>query len=330
MVVGFRLFRRVDGTAPPGNLGTAKIRGRTAIRNRSVTFFLFLGAILSGMLIVPSRALGQEPSEPAAPQQQQQPPAQTPAQTPAAPPQQQSPAPSSTPGPSPQNPNQPGLTEKERKNIEREKETGTSQDRIFWTLPNFLTMENAGQVPPLTAGQKFKTVGRGLIDPSEFVLQGFVAGLGQASNSNPSYGQGAQGYAKRYGTAYADNAIENFMASAVLPSVLHQDPRYYQLGHGGFSRRTLHALSRVFVTRSDSGNTQFNYSETFGAAIAATISTYTYHPQSERGFGNVASTWSTQIGYDAGTYMLKEFWPDLRKLHHKHPQPDPPTQTPQP
>ena len=219
------------------------------------------------------------------------------------------------------------MTEKERKNIEREKQTGTSQDRIFWTMPNFLTMEDVDKVPPLTAGQKFKTVGRGLIDPSEFVLQGVVAGLGQASDSNPSYGQGAQGYAKRYGTAYADNAIENFLASAVLPSVLHQDPRYFQLGHGGFARRTLHAVSRVFMTRSDSGNTQFNYSETFGAAIAATISTYTYHPQSERGFGNVATTWSTQIGYDAATYMLKEFWPDLRKKHHKNTQSNP--QTPQ-
>lgn len=191
-------------------------------------------------------------------------------------------------------------------------------------MPNFLTMEDVDKVPPMTAGQKFKTVGRGLIDPSEFVLQGVVAGLGQASNSNPSYGQGAQGYAKRYGTAYADNAIENFLASAVLPSVLHQDPRYFQLGHGGFTKRTLHAFSRVFITRSDSGKTQFNYSETFGAAMAATISTYTYHPESQRGFGNVATTWSTQIGYDAATYMLKEFWPDLRKKYHHHPAADPP------
>ena len=88
-------------------------------------------------------------------------------------------------------------------------------------------------VPPLTPGQKFKVVARGVFDPMEFVLVGFVAGLGQASDSDPSYGQGAQGYAKRYGTAYGDNAIENFMASlGVLPSVLHQDPRYYQLGQG--------------------------------------------------------------------------------------------------
>ena len=84
-------------------------------------------------------------------------------------------------------------------------------------MPNFLTVEDADRIPPLSSGQKFKVVARGVFDPFEFVLVGFVAGLGQASNSNPTYGQGAQGYAKRYGTSYADNAIENFMASAVFP-----------------------------------------------------------------------------------------------------------------
>jgi hypothetical protein len=218
---------------------------------------------------------------------------------------------------------QAGSSTKEQKNIQHEQETGTSQDRLFWTMPNFLTMENTENIPPLTSGDKFKVVGRSLIDPSEFVLIGFVAGLGQASNSNPSYGQGAQGYGKRYATAYADNAIENFMASAVLPSLLHQDPRYYQLGHGGFLRRTGHALSRVVMTRSDSGRSQFNYSEVFGAGMAAAISTYSYHPESERGVGTVISVWGTQIGWDVGTYMLKEFWPDLRRKHHRNQQDNP-------
>ena len=193
----------------------------------------------------------------------------------------------------------------------------TSHDRLFWALPNFLTVENAENVPPLTPGQKFKLVARGIYDPVEFVLVGFVAGLGQASNSDPSYGQGAQGYAKRYGTAYADNAIENFMAYAVFPSVLHQDPRFYQLGHGGFRKRALHAISRVVITRSDSGQTQFNYSELLGASSAAAISTYTYHPQSERSFGNVASVLGTQMAWDVATYLAKEFWPDLRKKKDK-------------
>jgi hypothetical protein len=170
-----------------------------------------------------------------------------------------------------------------------DRQNGTSHDRLFWALPNLLTVENADNVPPLTPGQKFKVVARGVFDPMEFVLVGLVAGLGQASDSNPSYGQGAQGYAKRYGTAYGDNAIENFMAYAVLPSVLHQDPRYYQLGQGGFRKRAVHALSRVVLTRSNSGQSEFNYSEILGAGGAAAISTYAYHPQSERSFGNVAT-----------------------------------------
>ncbi|HSZ18185.1 MAG TPA: hypothetical protein VK770_00235 [Candidatus Acidoferrum sp.] len=196
-------------------------------------------------------------------------------------------------------------------------QSDTSHDRLFWALPNFLTVENAENVPPLTPGQKFKLVARGIYDPMEFVLVGFVAGLGQASDSDPSYGHGAQGYAKRYGTSYGDNAIENFMAYAVFPSVLHQDPRFYQLGHGGFRKRAIHAIGRVVITRSDSGQTQFNYSELLGAGSAAAISTYAYHPQSERSFGNVASVFGTQMGWDVATYLVKEFWPDLRKKKDK-------------
>jgi hypothetical protein len=199
-----------------------------------------------------------------------------------------------------------------------EQRSGTSRDRILWTLPNFLTVENAKEIPPLTSGQKFEVVARGVFDPFEFVLIGFVAGLGQASNSNPTYGQGAQGFAKRYGTSYGDNLIENFLASAAFPSVLHQDPRYYQLGQGGFLKRSAHAVSRVAITRSDSGRTQPNYSELLGGTTAAAISTYTYHPESERGFGNVMSVWASQMGWDAVTYMVKEFWPDLRKKSRKN------------
>lgn len=211
----------------------------------------------------------------------------------------------------------------EKKKTQEQPQKGTSNDRILWTLPNFLTVENANEIPPLTPGQKFKVTARGVFDPFEFVLIAFVAGINQASDSNPTYGQGMQGYAKRYGTAYADNAIENFMASAVFPSVLHQDPRYYQLGHGGFLRRSEHAVSRVLITRSDSGQKQLNYSELGGGLTAAAISTYSYHPQSERGFGNVVSVWGSQMGWDAVTYMIKEFWPDLRKRskNRKHGQP---------
>jgi hypothetical protein len=86
---------------------------------------------------------------------------------------------------------------------------------------------------------------------------------------------------------------------------------------GGFWRRAEHAVSRAVITRSDAGQKQLNYSELGGALTAAAISTYTYHPESERGFGNVISVWGSQMGWDAVTYMIKEFWLDLRK-HSKN------------
>jgi hypothetical protein len=195
--------------------------------------------------------------------------------------------------------------------------SGTSKDRLFFTLPNFLTLENANQVPPLTAGQKYKVVARSSFDYAQYAWYGFLAGISQAENSEPGYGQGAAGYGKRYGAALADGTIENFLTSAVLPSLLRQDPRFFQSGHGGFWHRTGYAMSRVFVTRGDSGNSQANYSEIFGSAISAGISTYSYHPRGDRNVGNAASVWGTEVGYDTLTYVVKEFWPDVRRKLRK-------------
>jgi hypothetical protein len=199
----------------------------------------------------------------------------------------------------------------------QEQTSGVSKDRLFWTLPNFLTVENASQIPPLTAGQKFKVVARSTFDPVEFVYIGFVAAVGQANNSDSAYGQGWGAYGARYGTAFGDNMVENFMVGAILPSILHQDPRYYQLGKGSFVHRTGYAIGRIFVTRSDSGHKQFNYSEIFGSAIGAGISTYSYHPRDEQNLGNAASVWGTQIGWDVVSTVVKEFWPDVRRKFHK-------------
>jgi hypothetical protein len=113
-------------------------------------------------------------------------------------------------------------------------QSGTSKDRLFYALPNFLTIENVGQIPPLTAGQKFKVVARSSFDWVEFPWYGALAGISQAQNSEAGYGQGAAGYAKRFGSQFADGTIENFWTSAILPSLLHQDPRFYQLNKGGF------------------------------------------------------------------------------------------------
>ena len=114
-------------------------------------------------------------------------------------------------------------------------------DRLFWSLPNYLTVERSSQLPPLTTGQKFKMVAQGTFDPFEFAFVGVVTAIYQADNTNPTFGQGLRGYAKRYGTAYSDAAIGNFMTGAVFPAVLRQDPRYYQMGKGNFFHRAAYA-----------------------------------------------------------------------------------------
>ncbi len=206
-----------------------------------------------------------------------------------------------------------------------DKNAGTSNDRLFYTLPNFLSLEHGGNLPPLTAGQKFKVVARGSFDPVIYPWYGFLAALSQAENSEPGYGQGWAGYGKRYGAAFADGTIENFFTGAILPSVLHQDPRFFQLGHGSFVHRTWYAVSRNIVTRTDSGHSQFNYSEIVGGGMSAFISTYSYHPSSDKTVSNALSVWATQFGYDSITIVVKEFWPDIhRKLSHK------PAEVPQP
>jgi hypothetical protein len=222
-------------------------------------------------------------------------------------------------GENPTTPNQPPVeaTGQTTRDGNKKYATGTSKDRLFFTLPDFLTLENAGNVPPLTAAQKFKVTARTSFDPVEYFWYGALAGISQAENSESGYGQGGEGYGKRYGAYFADGTIENFMTAAVLPSVLHQDPRYFQNGKGGFWHRTGYAISRIFVTRTDSGHSQFNYSEIFGSAVAAGVSTYTYHPVGDRNLPNAVGVWGSEVGYDTLTLVVKEFWPDIRRKLHK-------------
>jgi len=197
------------------------------------------------------------------------------------------------------------------------KTSGTSKDRLFFTLPNFLTLENAGKVPPLTTGEKFKVTARGSFDPVELAWYGALAGVAQAENDEPQYGQGAKGYFERYGVRFADGTVENFMTKAIFPSLLREDPRYFQLGKGGVWRRAWYAGTRIFVTRTDSGHNTFNFSEIAGSATAAAISTYSYHSAQEHNLSSTLSVWATQVAFDTLSYEVKEFWPDLRrKLRH--------------
>jgi hypothetical protein len=198
-----------------------------------------------------------------------------------------------------------------------EKETGTINDRIFEVMPNYGTVENAGKLPPLTTGQKYRLATAGAFDYFAFPFNMALAGIDQANNSPKSWGQGWGAYGKRFGASFGDNSIGTYMTVAVFPSLLREDPRYYQMGKGPVKTRAFHAVARLFVTYTDSGETRFNYSEIVGNAAAAGISNI-YHAPEDRTAGRNIGTLGMLIMWDGLSNELKEFWPDIRrKVFHK-------------
>lgn len=195
-------------------------------------------------------------------------------------------------------------------------QNSVNKDRLLGVLPNYATVETEHQFGPLTVKDKFKLTADSMFDPVTFPFIGLEALIGQAQNSDPEYGQGFKGYGARYGTAYGDALIGTTMTTSVFPSMLHQDPRYFQLGHGSILHRSLYSVSRLFVTRNDDGSHGFNYSEIGGNLVAAGISN-AYHPAQERTVSNTMSVWGTDIMWDGVSNVLKEFWPDIRRHFQK-------------
>lgn len=189
---------------------------------------------------------------------------------------------------------------------------GQQNTRLFWVLPNYFTVENHLQFTPLSTGAKFKLYGKTMSDPVTISVVAAIALIGQAQNSNPTYGQGFRGYDKRFATFYADTAIGTLMTTAVFPTVLRQDPRYFRLGTGSKWHRAMYSVSRTFVTRADSGALQVNYSEIAGRAVAAGISN-AYYPQRQRTLGNTVNVWGTAMLLNMVCNVAEEFWPDLRR-----------------
>jgi hypothetical protein len=166
---------------------------------------------------------------------------------------------------------------------------------------------------PISARTKFWLATEDVFDPFSFLITGFYAAGSQWGNQYREFGQGAKGYAKRYGGAFADNAVGNYMTEAVFPVMLHQDPRYFRMGTKyGVWRRMGYAASRVIITRGDSGARQFNFSEIVGNGAAAGISAAYYTPSSRNAHA-VLDKWALNVGSDAGFNILKEFWPDMRQ-----------------
>ncbi len=197
------------------------------------------------------------------------------------------------------------------------------RQRVLGVFPNFYVTYDPHPVA-LTPKQKFELAWKTTIDPVTFAIVGGIAGVQQAENTFSGYGQGAEGYAKRYGASYADVAIGTFIGSAILPSVLKQDPRYFYKGSGSIRSRVLYAIANSVVCKGDNGRWQPNYSNILGNLAAGGISNLYYPAQNRNGATLTFENAAIGVGATAAANLVEEFL--MRKLTPnipKHDQPAP-------
>ena len=189
--------------------------------------------------------------------------------------------------------------------------------RILGIVPNFRSVSAGVVLPPQSPKEKFKTGLEDSFDYSAVIFVGIQAGIAQATKSYPAFHQGAAGYARYYWHTFADQADENLLVESILPTVTHEDSRYYTLGHGGFVKRSIYAATRIAITRKDDGEPTVNVSEIVGAGAAAGISS-AYYPGQYYTWTKTGQRWLTNLILDGATLYVKEFWPDInRKFSHQ-------------
>lgn len=194
------------------------------------------------------------------------------------------------------------------------------KQRVLGVVPNFYVSYVPDAVS-LTSKQKFELAWKTTVDPVTFLVNGVFAGVEQAENIFSGYGQGPQGYAKRYGAGYADTVAGTFIGSAILPSLLKQDPRYFYKGSGGKRSRILYAIGNAFICKGDNGRWQANYSNILGSLAAGGISNLYYPTQDRNGVGLTFENAGIGIGASAVANLFQEFV--VRKLTPKVTSRDP-------
>jgi hypothetical protein len=185
------------------------------------------------------------------------------------------------------------------------------KQRIAGVVPNFNVSYNS-DAAPLSRKQKLHLAFRTATDPVSFVVAAFDAGLSQAEDDFTGYGQGAQGYAKRFGASYADNFDGTMLGNAIFPILLKQDPRYFRRGEGSFTSRFLYSISTTVWCKNDNGSHGPNYSNILGNLAAGGISNL-YYPASDRGAALTLERGFTVTAYGAFGGVFNEFWPDIAK-----------------
>ena len=199
--------------------------------------------------------------------------------------------------------------------------SGQQTKRILGIVPNFRAVSADEKLPPETVKEKFVDATEDSFDYSSVFIPAAIAGYNMGRRATPQFHQGAAGYARYFWHSAVDQTSENYMVEFIFPTITREDSRYYTLGHGGFVKRTGYALSRAVVTRTNSGSATFNISEVFGAGASAGISNL-YYPSVSRSVGNTMSEWGEDVGIDAASFWVKEFWPDINRhiFHNKYGQ----------
>jgi hypothetical protein len=194
------------------------------------------------------------------------------------------------------------------------------KQRIIGVLPNFY-VSYISDAAPLTRKQKFKLAVKVTVDPVTFLTTGVTAGIEQAQNDFSGYGEGFEGYAKRYGATYGTRVASTFFGAALLPSLLHQDPRYFYRGKGRIVTRALYAMSTVVICKGDNGHWQPNYSNVLGNLAAGGLSSL-YYPDSDRHDAQVTVD-NVLIGVGTGAIgtLFQEFL--LKHITHGVPSTQP-------
>jgi hypothetical protein len=174
---------------------------------------------------------------------------------------------------------------------------------------------------PLTVQEKYVLALHQAFDVSVHVGNALATLLQQAANGQPHYGQGWTALGKRFAASEADQITGSILSNGFLPSILHQDPRFFRRGRGSVMARTWYAINRTVVTRNDSGASGFNTSQTLGQLISCGIST-SYYPAQDRSFARVSSNWGVNLGASSGYNVLSEFYPDvMRAVFHRPKRP---------
>lgn len=179
------------------------------------------------------------------------------------------------------------------------------QQRVLGVFPNFYSTYD-WHAPPMGPRQKFQLAFRAVSDPMAFLGAGMLAGIEQANNAFPGYGQGFKGYSKRYAAAYANDFSGRILGSAVFPTIFHQDPRYFYRGTGSIPSRAMYSLSAAVIARGDNGHWQPNYSRVLGCFAAGGLSNL-YYPAGSRGFALTMENGLLEIAGNAGTNLFREF-----------------------